>query len=838
MIPNGANEQAVDHLAHRYLDSVKRALTNEHYLENEVRLAHLADCLERPKPVELPRLRDPARHDTEALRRLRLQRRTGAVGGDAPAPAGYAFAPGGRVLLDRLGDALDAVRADGVAGDVVSCGVGRGGAAILLRADLEAHGPSDRHVWVVDRFRAAADDRSAPDVADGLAELRADLNLVRDGFERFDLLDDRTRFLQGDPRATLPDAAIDRIALLHIGADVGDDLEVVLEHLHPRLAAGGFVVIDDLSRPEDRATVARFRADHAGAGEAVGVGVAGTSWRVTGEAPAGADRPATAVGVAAIPLAPPVAAGACELSVVVVVYEMRREAARSLRALSRTYQEGIDDLDYEVIVVENGSAPEHRLGEELVRSFGPEFRYLDLGADATSSPAPALNRGIAVSRGAALALMVDGAHVLTPGALRHGLTGLRAYRPAVVAIQPWYLGPGQQGEVMRSGYDQASEDVLFENIDWPADGYRLFDIGHFQGDRDWLDGLWESNCLFAPRELLEQVGGFDEGFHSAGGGYTNLDLYERLGAAPGVALVSVLGEGSFHQVHGGTTTNQSDPSERRTRVFSYGERYAELRGRPFSGPEKQIQYVGGFHGDSARRTRARRMTADAFEVDPVIEGLDGPARHPVPVADDLRDGFVAAYWRSLAWQETTWLGHRAPNAPADLLAYQDIIAEVRPDWIVETGTREGGRALFLASICDLLDHGRVLSIDTHRPGVTRPEHPRITYLTGLAHNDEVAEQARAVVGADPNAFVILGSRGARRRMHREFAIYAELVPVGSYVVMEHTVLNGYPVDASFGPGPFEATRRILNTRGDFMADTTRERHGVTFNPGGFLRRVS
>ena len=62
---------------------------------------------------------------------------------------------------------------------------------------------------------------------------------------------------------------------------------------------------------------------------------------------------------------------------------MRREAARTLLSLSRAYQRGVDDLDYEVIVIDNGSAPEQRLGEEFVASFGPEFRYLDLGADAT-----------------------------------------------------------------------------------------------------------------------------------------------------------------------------------------------------------------------------------------------------------------------------------------------------------------------------------------------------------------------------------------------------------------------------------------------------------------------
>ena len=317
----------------------------------------------------------------------------------------------------------------------------------------------------------------------------------------------------------------------------------------------------------------------------------------------------------------------------VVVYNMRREAARSLHALSRVYQQEVEDLDYEVIVVENGSASEQLLGDAFVRGFGPEFRYLDLGADASPSPANALNHGIRAARGKAIALMIDGAHIVTPGVLHYGMAGLATYAPALVATRPWYVGPGQQGDVMQSGYDEGYEDKLFSQIEWPRDGYRLFDIGHFVHDGDWFDGTWESNCLFAPRKLLEQVGGFDEGFAMAGGGYANLDLFERLGASPDVKVVSILGEGSFHQLHGGTTTNLSDPTERRARVFSYGEHYAELRGRTFSGPEKPIHYVGGFHIASAKRTRGRRMTASAFAVDNVKEGIDGPITTPIPMPE-------------------------------------------------------------------------------------------------------------------------------------------------------------------------------------------------------------
>ncbi|MEZ5167454.1 MAG: hypothetical protein R2695_13540 [Acidimicrobiales bacterium] len=74
---------------------------------------------------------------------------------------------------------------------------------------------------------------------------------------------------------------------------------------------------------------------------------------------------------------------------------------------------------------------------------------------------------------------------------------MRQYAPAIVATQQWYVGPGQQGDAMGDGYDQAYEDALFDRINWPHAGYRLFEIGHFVGDRDWFDGVWESNCMFA-----------------------------------------------------------------------------------------------------------------------------------------------------------------------------------------------------------------------------------------------------------------------------------------------------------------------------------------------------
>jgi cephalosporin hydroxylase len=767
------------------------------------------------------------------VQQIQREHRTGEPAPGAPAGPGHqGFAVSGRVGLDHLHECLDGLWSTAARGDLVACGFGFGASPVFLAAYLHAADrvpPGQRRrLWVVDAFRPV----------DG----HADLNQAREALHRFGVLDDRIRFLQGDPGATLGDVAAAELALLHLGPGPAEHLRLALERLHPRLVDGGLVVVEDASAPGVEEALATFRSAAGVTAPIERVGRA-LHWVKEGEPAPAPTVPEARRGASRAPLARPTGFIAPDLSVVVVLHNMRREAERSLHSLSRRYQQSVDGVRYEVVVVENGSDPDQRLGEELVRRTGREFRYVDMGPDATSSPAPAMNRGIHESRGNALALMIDGAHVLTPRVLHHGLAGLAAYAPAVVATQPWYVGPGQQGEAMRSGYDTAVEDELFGRICWPDDGYRLFEIGHFIGDRDWFDGLWESNCLFASRKLLEQVGGFDEGFAMAGGGYTNLDLYERLTSSPDVRVVSILGEGSFHQVHGGTTTNLTDPQERRQRVRSYTDHFAELRGRPFQGPEKTIHYVGGFHAESARRTRSRRMTAKAFEVDRELEGIDGPAAPPpIPMPDDLRDAFTTAYYRSLAWQETTWLGQPVPNAATDLVAYQELLSEVRPDWIVETGTRDGGRALFLATICDLVGHGRVVSVGPRwqraRKQQPLPEHPRLTYVEGGAHDPAVIEAVHRTVGPEPHALVILGTRGPRMRTSQEFEAYAPLVRPGSYVVVEHTVVNGFPVDASFGPGPHEALRRILNLHGEFLSDTSREKHGLTFNIGGFLRRLS
>ena len=836
-------EDQVRRGADRYVGLVKDALLGEGDLAHELRALYVLGL--QGAPPDPHTVRDPAR--TLPLRHRRLVRAREAGRPIDDGLGNLALTTMGRAQLDRLADAAAGALAGGVPGDFAEVGVGGGGGGVLLRATLAAHEVTDRQVWMADPFRATAvgDGQPTAGLLPRLRLLSSDLNLVRDGFARFGLLDDRVRFLEGPTVSTLEDAPIGQLAVLRLGEGLGTDVASVLALLAGRLSPGAHVIVSGTADPATDKAIAAARERLGMTAPIERIDWNSIAWRHTAPEEEPADT-ADASGKDAAtstpsagprrhpPLAPPAPASSVALSLVVVFYNMRREAVRTLQSLARSYQRGVEDLDYEVLVVDNGSDPDQRLSPDFVASFGPEFRLLELEGDVHASPTGVLNAGIAAARGDAIALMIDGAHVLTPGVLCFGMKALDAYAPAVVATQQWYVGPGQQGDAQQAGYDQRVEDRLFNGIEWPVDGYRLFEIGHFIGERDWFDGIVESNCLFVPRKLLEQIGGYDESFSMPGGGYANLDLFERLALSPDVTAASILGEGTFHQIHGGTTTNVADGAARRQRVVSYRRHFEDLRGRPLLGVDRPVHFVGAMATKAARRTRSRRVLKLGFGKMRDPTQVDAP---PVPPADEVKVAAIEAVWDHQAWREARWLGHPVNRYPADLHVYQELISELRPGLVVLVADDDGlaGRALFAASVCDELGAGHVVAVGGADPA-DRPEHPRITHLAGPPEDPVVASHVAALAPDAAEALVILGV-GHVTRVVDAFEHYAPLVPVGGYVVVENTVVNGRPVVSGFGPGPHEAVVTILGRHPDFVADRTRERYTVTFNGGGYLRRA-
>jgi cephalosporin hydroxylase len=192
-------------------------------------------------------------------------------------------------------------------------------------------------------------------------------------------------------------------------------------------------------------------------------------------------------------------------------------------------------------------------------------------------------------------------------------------------------------------------------------------------------------------------------------------------------------------------------------------------------------------------------------------------------------------YRSDAWTDATWLGTQALKNPLDLWVYQEIMVETRPELIVETGTYRGGSAAFLASVCDLLGGGEIVSIDIEPVRDDYPEHPRITYLGGRSSTDpEVLAEVRARADGK-RTLVILDSDHSQRHVEAELAEYAGLVPVGGYVIVEDSNIGQIRKDLL--PGPLEAIETFLGTTDAFEIDRSREKFLITFNPSGYLRRT-
>lgn len=188
------------------------------------------------------------------------------------------------------------------------------------------------------------------------------------------------------------------------------------------------------------------------------------------------------------------------------------------------------------------------------------------------------------------------------------------------------------------------------------------------------------------------------------------------------------------------------------------------------------------------------------------------------------------------WHQCTWLGVPTLKCPLDLWIYQEIICSTRPGLIIECGTAYGGSALFLAGVCELLNHGRVVSIDI-RPHVHRPRHPRITYVFGDSTSPDVVQAVQDMAAAVSSVMVLLDSDHRCQHVLKELRLYSPLVSLGHYLIVEDTNINGHPVLEDFGPGPMEAVRQFLREDRRFVPDTAMERFGLTFNPQGYLKCI-
>lgn len=169
---------------------------------------------------------------------------------------------------------------------------------------------------------------------------------------------------------------------------------------------------------------------------------------------------------------------------------------------------------------------------------------------------------------------------------------------------------------------------------------------------------------------------------------------------------------------------------------------------------------------------------------------------------------------------TYWLGVWIEKNPLDMIILQEIIFEKRPDVIIECGTYKGGSAYYMAHLMDLMNiNGKIITID--RDVYERPTHPKIEYIHADCLTAEIPK-------GGTKTMVILDCDHSANHVYAELEKFSKYVTPGQYLIVEDTVVSDK------ANGPAGAVQRFLSSNKNFRVDKSREKYGVTCNPGGYL----
>jgi len=212
--------------------------------------------------------------------------------------------------------------------------------------------------------------------------------------------------------------------------------------------------------------------------------------------------------------------------------------------------------------------------------------------------------------------------------------------------------------------------------------------------------------------------------------------------------------------------------------------------------------------------------------------------------------FTEATIRSGYSYNFSWMGRPIIQYPQDMIAMQEIIWDIKPDLIIETGIAHGGSLIYYASILELIGKGEVLGIDIDIREHNRIEiekHPmykRIKMIQGSAISENVIEAIKPHTAGKKVVMVCLDSNHTHAHVLKELELYSSFVTPGSYLVAFDTVVEDLPADLyadrswSVGDNPKTAVREFLASNSDFVISSEiDDKLLVSVAPGGYLKRV-
>lgn len=198
----------------------------------------------------------------------------------------------------------------------------------------------------------------------------------------------------------------------------------------------------------------------------------------------------------------------------------------------------------------------------------------------------------------------------------------------------------------------------------------------------------------------------------------------------------------------------------------------------------------------------------------------------------------------------SWMGRPIIQYPQDMIAMQEIIWNIKPDLIIETGIAHGGSLIYYASILELIGKGEVLGIDIDIRAHNREQiekHPmfkRITMLEGSSLSSEIVQQVAEIAKDKKTILVSLDSNHTHEHVLKELELYAPFVTKDSYIVVFDTIVEdlpeGYLPGRPWGKGnnPKSAVYAFLSDRSDFIIDHQIDNKLlISVAPEGYLKRV-
>tara|TARA_S200000501_G_scaffold319286_1_gene313540 strand:- start:42 stop:1091 length:1050 start_codon:yes stop_codon:yes gene_type:complete len=234
---------------------------------------------------------------------------------------------------------------------------------------------------------------------------------------------------------------------------------------------------------------------------------------------------------------------------------MEREIPRTLFSVSPYYQK-FDTEDYEIILVQNGGKI---IDENKLLPIAPNIRNL-IPDEIRPSPCYAINFAASKAKAENLIICIDGARIWSNGILNSFSHHLKNEPNTILTVPAYHLGWNKQAISANEGYNQDVEDRMLEKVQWPKNKSSLYEISSPAGSNRGPNAIQaESNCLCIPINLFQEIGGYDEKLSLPGGGFCNPEFFKRVIESSN-KIIQIETEGTFHQIHGGKSTNNEDPA--------------------------------------------------------------------------------------------------------------------------------------------------------------------------------------------------------------------------------------------------------------------------------------